>query len=68
MFDTASRERRLQMQAYGAKVVLTPASEGMRGAIDKARELVRKNPGYYLPQQFVNPANPDIHRRTTAFW
>jgi cysteine synthase A len=66
MFDTASRERRLQMQAYGAKVVLTPASEGMRGAIDKARELVRKNPGYYLPQQFVNPANPDIHRRTTG--
>ena len=66
MFDTASRERRLQMQAYGAEVVLTPASEGMRGAIDKARELVRQNPGYFLPQQFVNPANPDIHRRTTG--
>ena len=66
MFDTASRERRLQMQAYGAEVVLTPASEGMRGAIDKARELVRQNPGDFLPQQFMNPANPDIHRRTTG--
>ncbi len=66
MFDTASRERRLQMQAYGAEVVLTPASDGMRGAIDKARELVRQNPGYFLPQQFTNPANPDIHRRTTG--
>ena len=66
MFDTASRERRLQMQAYGAEVVLTPAAEGMRGAIDKAMELQEKNPDYFLPQQFLNPANPDIHRRTTG--
>jgi cysteine synthase len=66
MFDTASRERRLQMQAYGAEVVLTPAAEGMRGAIDKAMELKEKNPDYFLPQQFLNPANPDIHRRTTG--
>ena len=66
MFDTASRERRLLMQAYGAQVVLTAAAEGMRGAIDKATELKRDNPGYFLPQQFMNPANPEIHRQTTA--
>lgn len=66
MFDTASRERRLQMQAYGAEVVLTPAAEGMRGAIDKALELKRDNPDYFLPQQFMNAANPEIHRRTTG--
>ena len=51
MFDTASRERRLQMQAYGAEVVLTPAAEGMRGAIERALELKQKNPEYFLPQQ-----------------
>ena len=66
MFDTASRERRLQMQAYGAEVVLTPAAEGMRGAIDKALELKREHPDYFLPQQFMNVANPEIHRRTTG--
>ena len=66
MFDTASRERRLQMQAYGAEVVLTPAAEGMRGAIDKALELKREHPEYFLPQQFMNAANPEIHRRTTG--
>ncbi|MFT5090396.1 MAG: cysteine synthase A [Candidatus Latescibacterota bacterium] len=66
MFDTASRERRLQMQAYGAEVVLTPAAEGMRGAIDKAMELQKENPDYFLPQQFLNPANPAMHRRTTG--
>lgn len=66
MFDTASRERRLQMQAYGAEVVLTPAAEGMRGAIDKALELKCENPDYFLPQQFMNAANPEIHRRTTG--
>ena len=66
MFDTASRERRLQMQAYGAEVVLTPAAEGMRGAINKALELKRKHPDYFLPQQFMNAANPEIHRRTTG--
>ena len=66
MFDTASRERRLQMQAYGAEVVLTSAAEGMRGAIDKALELKREHPDYFLPQQFMNAANPEIHRRTTG--
>ena len=66
MFDTASRERRLQMLAYGAEVVLTPAVEGMRGAIDKALELKREHPDYFLPQQFMNAANPEIHRHTTG--
>ena len=54
------------MQAYGAEVVLTPAAEGMRGAIDKALELKREHPDYFLPQQFMNAANPEIHRRTTG--
>ena len=66
MFDTASRERRLQMQAFGAEVLLTPAAEGMGGAVGKAIELKEKNPDFFLPQQFVNPANPEIHRRTTG--
>jgi len=66
MFDTASRERRLQMQAYGAEVVLTPAATGMRGAIDKALELKGEYPDYFLPQQFMNSANPEVHRRTTG--
>ena len=66
MFDTASRERRLQMQAYGAEVLLTPAAEGMRGAIDKALELKNDHPDYFLPQQFMNAANPAVHRRTTG--
>ena len=66
MFDTASKERRQQMQAYGAEVVLTPASEGMRGAIERAMEMTRDNPDYFLPQQFANQANPQIHRDTTA--
>ncbi len=66
MFDTASLERRLLMRAYGAEVVLTPASAGMLGAIDKALELKRDNPEYFLPQQFQNPANPDVHRHTTG--
>jgi cysteine synthase A len=66
MFDTASLERRLQMQAYGAEVILTPAADGMRGAIKKALELKRANPDYFLPQQFVNMANPEAHRQATA--
>ena len=66
MFDTASRERRMQIQAYGAEVVLTSSADGMRGAIEKALELKAKNPDYFLPQQFINPANPEIHRRTTG--
>ena len=66
MFDTASLERRLQMQAYGAEVILTSAADGMRGAIKKALEIKRLNPDYFLPQQFVNMANPEAHRRATA--
>ena len=66
MFDTASRERRLQMQAFGAEVVLTPAADGMRGAIDRAEELVAENAGYFMPQQFNNAANPEVHRQTTG--
>ena len=66
MFDTASRERRLQMQAYGAEVLLTPASEGMRGAIKRAIELKAENPDYFLPQQFANRENPEAHRRATG--
>ena len=54
------------MRAYGAKVVLTPRDQAMQGAIDKAEELVRQNPGYFMPQQFKNPANPEVHRKTTA--
>jgi len=66
MFDTASLERRMQMQAYGAEVILTPAEEGMRGAVDKALELKSQHPDYFLPQQFTNFANPEIHRCTTG--
>ncbi|WP_322807528.1 cysteine synthase A [Thermanaerothrix sp.] len=67
MPETASKERRIVMRAYGAEVVLTPASEGMAGAIRKAEEIVASDPSrYFMPQQFKNPANPEIHRRTTA--
>ena len=54
------------MQAYGAEVILTPAGDGMRGAIKKALEIKRLNPDYFLPQQFVNMANPEAHRQATA--
>lgn len=66
MPDTASRERRLLLKAYGAELVLTPGSEGMAGAIRKAEEIASSDPRYYMPQQFKNPANPEIHRKTTA--
>ena len=66
MFDTASLERRLQMLAYGAEVIQTPAADGMRGAIKKAIEIKRLTPDYFLPQQFVNMANPEAHRQATA--
>ncbi|NCA99031.1 MAG: cysteine synthase A [Clostridia bacterium] len=66
MPDTMSIERRNLLKAYGAELVLTPGSEGMSGAIKKAQELSAEIPGSYVPQQFENPANPDIHRRTTA--
>jgi len=66
MPDTMSRERRMLLKAYGAELVLTPGSEGLSGAIRKAEEIAASDPRYYMPQQFNNPANPEIHRRTTA--
>jgi cysteine synthase A len=66
MPDTMSRERRMLLRAYGAELVLTPGSEGMSGAIRKAEEIAASDSRYYMPQQFKNPANPEIHRRTTA--
>jgi len=67
MPDTMSKERRMLLRAYGAEVILTPGSEGMNGSIRRAEELAATDPSkYYIPQQFENPANPEIHRRTTA--
>ncbi len=66
MPEDMSPERCALLKRYGAEVVLTPAIEGMTGAVFAAQELVRKNPAYFMPQQFENPANPDAHRRTTA--
>ena len=66
MPDTMSRERKMLLRAYGAELVLTPGSEGMPGAIRKAEEIAASDSHYFIPQQFNNPANPEIHRRTTA--
>ncbi len=66
MPDTMSRERKMLLRAYGAELVTTPGSDGMAGAISKAEELAAADPRYFIPQQFNNPANPEIHRRTTA--
>ena len=66
MPEEYSIERITLLRAYGAEVMLTPREQAMQGAIDKAEELVRENPGYFMPQQFKNPANPEIHRKTTA--
>lgn len=66
MPDTMSRERRMLLRAYGAELILTPGSEGMPGAIRKGEEMVAADPRYLMPQQFNNPANPEVHRRTTA--
>ena len=66
MPETMSIERRKLLAAYGAKLVLTPGSEGMRGAIRRAEELAREIPNSFIPQQFENPANPRMHRETTA--
>ncbi len=66
MPETMSNERRMLLRAYGAELVLTPGSEGMLGAIRVAEELVAAHPNYLMPQQFNNPANPEVHRRTTA--
>jgi cysteine synthase A len=66
MPESMSIERRRLLKALGAQVVLTPAADGMRGAIGKAKEILAENKKSYMPQQFENPANPEIHRKTTA--
>lgn len=66
MPETMSMERRALLKAYGAELVLTPGPEGMRGAIARAKEIAAETPGAFIPQQFENPANPDVHARTTA--
>lgn len=66
MPETMSKERRLLLKAYGAELILTPGPEGMPGAIKRAQELAASDPRYFIPQQFDNPANPAIHRNTTA--
>ena len=66
MPESMSRERRMLFKAYGAELILTPGAAGMAGAIEKAEELAAKDTRYFIPQQFNNPANPEMHRQTTA--
>lgn len=66
MPETMSKERRALLRAYGAELVLTPGAEGMKGAVDKANAIAAERPGAILARQFANPANPEIHRKTTA--
>ncbi len=66
MAETMSRERKLLLKAYGAELILTPGPEGMAGAIKRAEELAAADARYFIPQQFENPANPEVHRSTTA--
>jgi len=66
MPDTMSMERRQLLEAYGAELVLTEGKKGMKGAVDKATEIFESNPEYFMPQQFENSSNPEVHRKTTA--
>ena len=66
MPDTMSKERRMLLRAYGAELILTPGAEGMVACIKKAEDMVKSDSRYFMPQQFQNPANPEIHRTTTA--
>jgi cysteine synthase A len=66
MPESMSIERRKMLKFYGAELVLTPAEKGMKGAIEKANEILKENPGAFMPSQFENPSNPQIHRETTA--
>ena len=66
MPETMSLERRQMFQAFGAELVLTPGAKGMLGSVEEAEIILKKNPDYFMPMQFENPANPEIHRKTTA--
>ena len=66
MPETMSIERRQMFQAFGAELVLTPGAKGMLGSVEEAEILLKQNPDYFMPMQFENPANPEIHRKTTA--
>ncbi len=66
MPETMSLERRQMFQAFGAELILTPGPKGMMGSVEEAEIILKKNPGYFMPMQFENPANPEIHRKTTS--
>jgi cysteine synthase A len=66
MPDTMSTERRALLKAFGAELILTPGADGMPGAVEAAEKVLKKHPEYFMPQQFKNPANPEIHRKTTG--